>query len=93
MARYWSREQASDNRMSHNPDFSCQITGWSSIAENVGYTTANSTPEDVAIRLVNAWIASPHHNANLVNSKYTQTGVGVWQSSNGTWYATQNFRN
>lgn len=44
---------------------------WSAYGENIaqGFTT----PEDV----VNAWMNSPHHRENILNSQFTQLGVGV----------------
>ncbi len=43
---------------------------WSGVAENIaaGYTT----PEEV----VEGWLNSPDHRANILNSAYTQIGIG-----------------
>lgn len=61
---------------------------------NVSYRSAGEniakgqrTPQDV----VNAWMNSSGHRANILNSNYTDLGVGVAKSSNGTMYWTQMF--
>jgi uncharacterized protein YkwD len=44
------------------------------IGENLAWGTLNlATPQSV----VNAWIASPGHLANILEAQYTDTGVGV----------------
>jgi uncharacterized protein YkwD len=44
------------------------------IGENLAWGTLNlATPESV----VNAWIASPGHLANILEAQYTDTGLGV----------------
>ena len=44
---------------------------WSYFGENLG--RGQSTPEQV----VNDWIGSESHRANILNEKYTQIGVGI----------------
>ncbi len=64
---------------------------WSAAGENIaaGYTT----PEAV----VNGWINSPGHRANLLNANYRDIGIGYFYLANDTgnvnWqrYWTQNF--
>lgn len=48
------------------------------MGENIaaGYTTASA--------VVNGWIDSPGHRANLLNSNYTELGVGYFYSANDT---------
>jgi uncharacterized protein YkwD len=44
------------------------------IGENLAWGTLNlATPQSV----VNAWIASPGHLANILEARYTDTGIGV----------------
>lgn len=61
---------------------------------NISYKTAGEniamgqkTPEEV----VNAWMNSQGHRENILNSNFTDLGVGVAKSSNGTLYWTQMF--
>ncbi len=55
--------------------------------ENIalGYSTAQS--------VVNGWLGSPGHKANIVNANYTSTGVGVASNGGGELYWTQSFGN
>jgi uncharacterized protein YkwD len=61
-------------------------TGWTGIAENIaaGYPT----PEAV----VQGWMSSPGHRANLLNPRYTEIGIGLAAGGGryGTYW-TQNF--
>jgi uncharacterized protein YkwD len=52
--------------------------------ENVGY---NTNFED----LHRAWMDSPGHRENIVNSNYNVVGIGVAQGEDGLFYATQDF--
>lgn len=61
---------------------------------NISYRTAG---ENIAMgqknpaEVVNAWMNSQGHRENILNSNFTDLGVGVAQSSNGTLYWTQMF--
>lgn len=52
--------------------------------ENIAYGQA--TPKDV----VNAWMNSQGHRANIMNSKFTTIGIGCY-NYNGSYYWTQLF--
>ena len=52
--------------------------------ENIAY--GQKTPAEV----VNAWMNSAGHRANIMSSKFTKIGVG-WHNSNGTYYWSQFF--
>ena len=41
--------------------------------------------------VVNAWMASPGHKANIMNGGYVTIGVAAYQASNGSWYWAQEF--
>lgn len=53
--------------------------------ENIAW--GQKSPEEV----VNAWMNSEGHRANILNSKYTKIGVGHYQNSKGTNYWAQLF--
>lgn len=53
--------------------------------ENIAY--GQRTPEQV----MEGWMNSQGHRANILNSQYTAIGVGYYQDSNGTPYWTQLF--
>ncbi len=49
---------------------------WSACAENI-YRSTGYPLEDVAAETVDAWVRSPGHLKNIVNSNFTHIGVGV----------------
>ena len=55
------------------------------VGENVafGFTSAQS--------VLDAWMASPGHRANILRPEYRQLGVGAKQSEEGVWYIAQVF--
>ena len=55
--------------------------------ENLAY--GYNTPEAV----VNGWMNSSGHRANILNSKFNNIGIGVYTDSKGTVYCTQIFSN
>lgn len=53
--------------------------------ENIAW--GQRTPEEV----MNGWMNSSGHRANILNENYTTIGIGYYQNSNGTGYWTQLF--
>jgi uncharacterized protein YkwD len=92
-AQKHSELQAAQNSMSHQlpgeASMGDRVTAegyrWRGVAENVaaGYTSPAS--------VMNGWMNSPGHKANILNCAYTEIGVGLAKSSSGTQYWTQNF--
>lgn len=74
--------------------------GVADLAANVGYQYI-TIGENLALGnflndtvVVQAWMDSPGHRANILNSKYTQIGVGVMRATyegRTTWIAVQHF--
>ncbi|MDU1321817.1 CAP domain-containing protein [Clostridium sporogenes] len=60
---------------------------YSAAGENIasGYPTAKA--------VVDGWMNSPGHRANILSKSFTEIGVGLAKSSNGTCYWTQMFIN
>jgi len=58
---------------------------YTAAGENIAY--GQSTPEEV----MNGWMNSPGHKANILNLNFTQIGVGVAQKANGQYVWTQEF--
>ena len=56
-----------------------------SAGENIA--KGQRTPQEV----MNAWMNSAGHRANILNSSFTKLGVGIAKDSNGTLYWTQMF--
>jgi len=55
--------------------------------ENIAYG------QKTAAEVMNAWMSSPGHKANILSEAYTHIGVGVAKMANGTLYWTQMFTN
>ena len=60
-------------------------------AENVGLYRGASSPEAAALELYKAFVSSPPHLANMVNTAWTAVGVGV-HTDGALWYITLEFR-
>lgn len=62
-----------------------QGVSYRNAGENIAW--GQKTPEDV----VNAWMNSPGHRANILNGNFTRIGVGHYQNGSGTNYWVQLF--
>ena len=70
VAQAWATELAGRGVISHNPSVRSQVTGWKVLGENVG---VGGTVDAIHA----AFVASPTHYANLVDSAYTRVGFGI----------------
>ena len=65
------------------------VLGWTGVLhandENIAW--GQKTPEEV----VTGWMNSSGHRANILSSKFTFIGVGVYRSSSGRLYWVQLF--
>ncbi|WP_082530759.1 CAP domain-containing protein [Aeromicrobium sp. Root344] len=59
--------------------------GLSLVSENIAYGYGTGG------RVVSAWMRSPGHRANLLNSKVRWIGVGAVQDDDGVWWVSQVF--
>jgi len=95
VARKKSEDMAKNNYFSHtSPTYGSPFDMMKSFG--IKYNTAGEniakghlTPQSV----VNAWMNSSGHRANILNSSFKKIGVGFYKSSNGTNYWTQMFTN
>jgi len=93
VARYKSNDMISNNYFGHispvygSPFKMMESFGlkFSAGAENIAY--GQRTAQEV----MNSWMNSAGHKANILSKSYTQIGVGVAKKSNGTLYFTQLF--
>lgn len=93
VARYKSQDMINKNYFSHqSPTYGSPFQmmenfgiRFTAAGENIAY--GQRTPQEV----MNAWMNSSGHRANILSSSYTQIGVGVAKASNGTLYWTQMF--
>ena len=83
-SRTWADEMKSDAAISHADDLSVGVTqNWQKLGENVGVGPTVTA-------LMDAFIASPGHYANLVDPVYTRVGIGVvWAGD--VMYTTHRF--
>lgn len=98
-AREWSDGMGQRRQLSHNGDMGSQVCCATTSGENVGSRSLSTT--DVASvtaaarALVQAWMDSQSHRANVMDGRYDDIGVGARIAPNGssyTLYVTVNFR-
>jgi hypothetical protein len=84
IARTWAAKMAADGIISHNPNYTGQITGaWAKASENVGQGSDIDT-------IHRALVASHSHYVNMTDTEVTLMGVGVVTSGN-TVFIVENF--
>lgn len=91
-ARAYSDTMARSGVMSHTgPDGSTMTSrveaagyGWSRLGENIARGQAD------ADAVMNSWMNSPGHRANILNCAFTEIGIGVHKGDGGPWW-TQDF--
>jgi uncharacterized protein YkwD len=95
-ARQHSERMARSGSFSHvDPEFGDVAArlnrlgiAWTRCAENIAQQSGYQNPAEVAVR---NWMQSPGHRKNILEPDYTQTGVGVAVSRDGTTTFTQIF--
>lgn len=93
VARTKSKDMADNNYFAHqSPTYGSAADmltqngiKWTAWGENIA--SGQDTPEEV----VNAWMNSEGHRANILSPDFTKIGVGYVTSSSGTPYWTQMF--
>ncbi len=98
IARGHSYDMAMRHYLAHNsPDgvapadrISGAGIGYRAVGENI-YMDDYPDSAGVPRRAIVGWLKSPEHLANIISGKFTETGVGVAQSADGTTYVTQDF--
>lgn len=85
VASNWSKVMAKDKTRYHNPNLSAQMpAGYTASGENIANGLSVAT-------VAQAWYDSPSHRANMLNPRFTHTGVGLAYDTNGKLYYTQDF--
>ncbi|AZV58994.1 SafA/ExsA family spore coat assembly protein [Clostridium sp. AWRP] len=93
VARYKSQDMASKGYFNHtSPTYGSPFT----MMQNFGikFTAAGENiamGQRTAQGVMNSWMNSPGHRANILNTSFNQIGVGLAKNSNGTCYWTQQF--
>jgi uncharacterized protein YkwD len=60
------------------------------VAENI-YVDDYHRLEALGDRVLEGWLESPDHRANLLSPDFVETGIGVARSDDGLTYVTQDF--
>ena len=80
VARRWATTMAQRDVLAHNPSLTKQVQDWSWVGENVGYG-----PDAQVVHV--AFMDSPGHRANILDTDYTQVGVGAVVLNGRVWVA------
>ena len=70
VAQRWAEKMAADGRLSHNGNLGRELPPWAHMGENVA---VGRNAEEV----MQAWMNSPSHNANMLDKRYTLVGVAA----------------
>ncbi|WP_125151926.1 CAP domain-containing protein [Clostridium rectalis] len=95
VARIKSQDMIDKNYFSHtSPTYGSPFDMMKKFG--IKYTTAGeniASGYSTAKEVVDGWMNSPGHRANILNKSFTEIGVGLGKNSNGTCYWTQMFIN
>lgn len=93
VARFKSEDMATKKYFSHtSPTYGSPFTMMKNFGIRYSYAGENiAYGQKSAAEVMKGWMNSPGHRQNIMNSNYTQIGVGYVQNSNGTPYWTQMF--
>jgi uncharacterized protein YkwD len=85
VARSHSQRMADQQNLHHNPNLGGAVSNWRKVGENVGKGPSVS-------KIHAAFMASSGHKANILDSDWTQVGVGVVVDGDGRIWVTEVFR-
>jgi uncharacterized protein YkwD len=80
VARAQATRMADSGTLYHNPNLTTDVTNWRWIGENVGYG-----PDVQTVHV--AFMNSDGHRANILDTDYTEVGVGVVERGDRVWVA------
>ena len=81
----WTTHMAATNQLVHQslaPILRCPARA---AGENIAY--GNVTAD----QMMNMWMNSAGHRANILNPKFNRLGIGAVRTTSGRWWATQDF--
>ena len=86
VAQAWAEHMSSTGEGNvHNPNLNSEIpAGFSASAENIAFGIGSDA-------VVNAWLNSPGHYANIMYSDFTDIGIGYYVGEDSIPYAVQVF--
>ena len=85
-ARAWAKYLADNNCSGSEIGHSVLWTN----GENVYWISGGSQASLIKDHAHPAFMASPHHKANILRSTFHHVGVGVWHGAKG-WYVVENY--
>lgn len=85
VARRHAQRMAASGKIYHNPNLGSEVSGWQAVGENVGMGGSASS-------IHQAFMNSAPHRANILDTDFTQVGMGTARDSKGVLYITQVFR-
>lgn len=85
VARRHSQEMAAKHTIYHNPNLASDVSGWQAVGENVGMGGD-------AASIHQAFMNSAPHRANILDTDFTQVGIGTAYDDKGVLYVTEVFR-
>ena len=80
VARAQATRMADSGTLYHNPNLTTDVTNWRWVGENVGYG-----PDVQTVHV--AFMNSDGHRANILDTDYTEVGVGVVERGDRVWVA------
>jgi uncharacterized protein YkwD len=84
VAQSWAQAMAANGRITHRTDLTAGMPRtWIKLGENVG---SGPSPDDIH----RAFVASPTHDANIVDPRFTSVGIGVTEVD-GQLYVAEEF--
>lgn len=78
-----------DGKMADERAAEIGVDDWCGIGENIAFNQGVKNSVETAIQ---GWTNSPHHKENLLDKRWTRSGIGIAQTSEGKFYITQVFR-
>ncbi len=85
VARRHAQRMAAKHTIFHNPNLGGEVSNWQAVGENVGMGGSVSS-------IHNAFMNSAAHRANILDTDFTQVGMGTAYDDKGVLYVTQVFR-
>jgi uncharacterized protein YkwD len=61
---------------------------WRAIGENIAYNRGYNDPAEFTVQ---RWMDSPSHKENILDRRWKETGIGIINAPDGTYYLTQVF--
>ncbi|HEY0426442.1 MAG TPA: CAP domain-containing protein [Pyrinomonadaceae bacterium] len=77
-----------DGLMVDERAYSLGVKKWQAIGENIAFNRGYDSPTEFAVE---CWMNSAGHRANILNNRWTETGIGVAVASDGAFYFTEVF--